>query len=124
MNSRASDKRPSPTDSVDEALLNHLALPLQLPQRQDLHLDAVEAALVDHLVAAAKHMRDLSGHPAQALWDSVSRSFRASRTFVSRGRLEKASLAEELRRVVDFDFLFLHVRSQNAAVFIQQSVDE
>ncbi len=115
-------RRIHPPLAVDEALLNHLTLPPRLPQRQDRDLDGITRALVEQLVTAAQLMRDLPSNDHQSLWDSASRSLTASRSLCApTGRLERSSLLAELRHVANADFLFLHIQSQNAVVFIQRS---
>ena len=109
--------------AVDEALLNHLVLPLQLPQAQDRDLDSIEGALFGRLTEAAKLMRDLPKNDASSLWDSISRSLVSSRSFSVGGRLERSSLLRELRHVAKADFIFLYIRSQNAGVYIRRSAE-
>jgi len=106
---------------VDEALLNHLELPAQLPQRQDEHLDAIEDALLGQAIAAARVMRDLPENPGYLLWDAVRRSLAACRSVIAAdGRLERSALLAELRHVAQGGFLFLHIKSQNAGILLQQ----
>ena len=108
----------------EEALLNHLSLPAKLPQRQEHNIDGIETALCELLVNAAKTERDLPEQPKPSLWDSITRSLIASRKFVADGgRLERTSLMSELRHVAESEsgFLFLHIRTHNAALLVQRS---
>jgi hypothetical protein len=104
--------------AIGEALVNHLALPPQLPQCQDREIEKVEAALTDRLINAAKLMRDLPGNPRSLVWDSVYRSLEAGKSAVVNHRLEKFSLVRALQNLANTEYLVVYIRNQNAAVLI------
>ncbi|KAL8391947.1 hypothetical protein RB595_002236 [Gaeumannomyces hyphopodioides] len=111
-------KRRPPHLTVQDALVNHLAVPVRLPQQQDINIANVEAALLERVILAAKTMRQSSHH---LLWESVGRSLKASANVAPCGRLDRSVLVNELRHVTSIaslDFLIIYVRGQNAAVFI------
>ncbi|KAL8419176.1 hypothetical protein RB594_002398 [Gaeumannomyces avenae] len=110
--------RRQPHLMVQDALVNHLAMPVRLPQQQDANIANVEAALLERVILAAKTMRQGSHH---LLWESIGRSLKASANVASCGRLDRSALINELRHVTSVassDFLIIYVRGQNAAIFI------
>lgn len=120
MDGRNQDGHPEAT-SMDEILFNHIALPPRLPQREDRDIVSVDAALVTRVTEAAKLIRDLPANPCADTWDSLCRSVAACKTFSTIGRLERSVLKTELKHVAKTGFLLLHLRCQNAAIFIQRS---
>ncbi len=107
--------------SIDEALLNHLALPVRLPQVQDRSIENLEAALTDRIVFAAKQMRDLPDNPSSRTWESIRESLETGKSLAVSHRFNKFSLLAALRQFTRNNFLVLHLRNQNAAVFIYPS---
>lgn len=110
-----------PERSVEESLINHLSLPPQLPQHQDLGLERIETALLSRCEDSAMCLRDLPGTTSENVWQSVCRSLAAWRSITASGRLDKAVLEIELRRLDHRDFLTLYIREQNAAICIYRS---
>lgn len=108
--------------SVEESLVNHLSLPSQLPQREDTGVDKIEAALLSRLEDSALSMSDTPTPDDQNVWLSVCRSLAAWRRVTACGRLDKTVLEEQLRQLSPNDFLTLHIRKQNAAIFLYRSV--
>jgi hypothetical protein len=50
----------TPEKDLCEALYNHLVLPPKLPHREDGNLAALEAALLDRIIASAHELRDVA----------------------------------------------------------------
>lgn len=107
--------------SVDEALYNHLVLPHQLPHRQDPNTTEIEGALLERAILSAQCMRDLPGNEHYSKWDAVTRSLQAVKTITPGGNVDRWMLAQELESLGQDDFLFVHVQSQNCALFVYRS---
>jgi hypothetical protein len=110
-----------PDLSLTEALYNHLVLPPQLPHRQDPNILEVEDDLLDRVLASAQCMRDLPGNELYSTWDAITRSIQAAKTISSNGNIDRLMLARELESLEEKDFLVVHVRRQNCAMFIYRS---
>ncbi|KAI5460281.1 hypothetical protein BGZ63DRAFT_454593 [Mariannaea sp. PMI_226] len=108
---------------VNEALFNHLALPPVLPHRQDPNIREIEDALSERALAAAQFMRDLPSNELYLTWDAVARSLQASKKVHGNGNIDRSMLARELNALHENDFLILHVRAQNCALFLYRSKD-
>jgi hypothetical protein len=100
---------------MDAAIFAHLALPAQLPQSEDGNLDAIEACLVDHLLATARTMRDLPSHEALG-----PRCLIVSKAVNSGGIVNKSKFLAELGHLGVGNALVLYIRSQNAALLIHR----
>lgn len=107
--------------SVDEALYNHLVLPSQLPHREDDNTPEIENELVQRLVDSARHMRDLPKNELRATWDTIYRCLQVTKNVNAGGRLDRSVLVRELRLLGRKEFLVVHVRAQNCALFIRRS---
>ncbi|KAH8896015.1 hypothetical protein GQ53DRAFT_854400 [Thozetella sp. PMI_491] len=107
----------------DEALINHLALPPQLPQREDGEISGLESRIISRLIRASKSMRDLRDNSRTETWDAVRRSLEASKRITVIERLERASLVSEFQNLSPDTFLPVYIRAQNAALLIYQSSD-
>ncbi|KAF9773488.1 hypothetical protein IL306_008696, partial [Fusarium sp. DS 682] len=106
-----------------DALYNHLALPPQLPHRQDSNLNEIENALTDRLIVSVKHLRDLPDNDLSYAWKSVERGLQATKTIHSGGHVDRTALIRELNDLGDSEFLVIYVRSQNCALYIRRSQD-
>jgi len=113
--------RLQPEISLEESLINHLSLPPQLPSRQDRGVEKIEALLLSRCEDVAMLMRDLQGNPSGDAWQSVCRSLAAWRSMTAYGRLDKAVLESELRRLDHGDFVALYIREQNAGICVHRS---
>ncbi|KPM37446.1 hypothetical protein AK830_g9109 [Neonectria ditissima] len=109
--------------SVNDALYNHLVLPPRLPHRQDPNIVDVENELVERVLRAARHMRNLPKNELGHIWDAVGRSIQATKAINFRGRIDCSILAKELNALSESDFIIVHVQYQNCALFIRRSHD-
>jgi len=107
--------------AIVEVLFNHLALPPNLPQRQDANLAQIEASLVDYLLIASRVLRDLPNHDCYGTWESIRQCLTACKTLNVHGRIDRTILLRELRYLKLGDFLILHIASQNAGLLIYRS---
>lgn len=108
--------------SLDEALYNHLALPPWLPHRQDPNLNEIEYALTDRLLASVKHLQTLPNNEHSAsVWDAIRRGVTATKGIHLGEHIDRTALARELNNLGESDFLIVHARSQNCALYISRS---
>lgn len=103
------------------SLFNHIALPARLPQQQEHNIDEIEIALADHLISAAKDMRDSqAGGQFYRIWDSLRISLESFKSLNIGGRLERSQLKSRLNQMKPSDLIILHIPTQNAGIFIHR----
>ncbi|KAK4227346.1 hypothetical protein QBC38DRAFT_417082 [Podospora fimiseda] len=125
---------------VDKSLFYHLALPPQLPQREDPdpRVINIEEILVARLVAAVRAVEAAPRHNhiqgvtcdatnPQSLnlvtaWESIRKCLTVSRMVNSGGRVNKTRLLPEIRGVTQTpnNVLILYIRAQNAGLIIHR----
>ncbi|KXX81310.1 hypothetical protein MMYC01_201930 [Madurella mycetomatis] len=111
---------------MNESVFHHLALPQRLPHSEEANLDEIEAALIDQLITATRLMHDSQrGGPtlqskASDAWESIRRCLVVSKAVNRGGKVNREKLLWELRSMAPSDALLLHVRSQNAALFMHR----
>lgn len=107
-----------------ESLFNHLAFPIQLPQREDVIIPQMEAALVDRLIDASRRMRDhLQDESSRTVWQSICHTLEtATKVNNPAGRLDRSRLHSQLRQfaTTEGEFIILHVAAQNAAILMHK----
>lgn len=106
--------------STLELLFNHVALPPRLPGRHDHKIEVIEFALTVRLLNASQELRDLTYSRFGDQWDSIRRSLQICKAANAGGKLNKASLVTEFRRLERKDLLILHVAEQNAGLLIRR----
>ncbi|KAK7928695.1 hypothetical protein PG985_005693 [Apiospora marii] len=106
------------------SLFNHVAFPIQLPQREDTNIPQLEAALVDRLIISTRQMQIAEQNEfIRAIWHNIRRTLQtATKVTNPAGRLERSRLQSQLRQFAtdDGEFLILHVAAQNAAILIRK----
>lgn len=107
--------------AVDEALYNHLALPLRLPGREDSDLGAIQDALLDRLIASAEALADCAKGDVARVLGVTAKSLKNSKATFVDGRLDHLALATQLEALQDGHFLAIHVQCQNAALFVHRT---
>ena len=112
--------KPDPHTTLIDSLLNHLALPPQLPQRQDYDIPELEKELIERLVVSSHHLRDLPDNKFYKTWDSVYRSLEATKRVNADGRVDRVALARELRMLNCDKFVVIYIRAQNCALFVRR----
>ncbi|KAK3984329.1 hypothetical protein QBC44DRAFT_388524 [Cladorrhinum sp. PSN332] len=111
---------------MEKTLFHHLALPPQLPHREDPNVNDIEENLVVQLVSASRLMQGVSSngepHPAAFVmaWESLRKCLTISRSFNSGGRVNKTRLLAEMRWINANDVMILHIRAQNAGLIIHR----
>lgn len=104
-----------------ESVFNHLVLPPKLPGHQDINIESIEQSILAHLIRACDSLGKLTGQKFAGTWASVSHSLRICLN-TNTGRLEKASMLHEFRKLQRNDLLTLHIIEQNAALLIRRHI--
>ena len=102
---------------------NHIALPSWLPQKQELHIAALEQALVNRLLGAVRVIRDAQAGVCYRVWDSLRISLESYKALHVNGHLERSHLMSRLRQLQTADLIILHVANQNAGIFIHKPTE-
>lgn len=106
--------------STLELLFNHVALPPRLPGKHDHKIEDIEYAMTVRLLNASRELRDLMYKEFGDQWDTICRSLQICKTVNAGGKLNKASLVVEFRRLEPKDLLILHVTEQNAGLIVRR----
>jgi hypothetical protein len=101
------------------SLVNHVALPPQLPGKADSNVDQIQHALTSRLLDASRTLRDQTKGEFSSQWESIRNILHVCRTVNAGGKLNKASLLAEFGRLERKDFLILHVAEQNAGLLVR-----
>jgi hypothetical protein len=103
-----------------ESLVNHVALPPQLPGKQEHETEQIECALTGCVLDAARTLRDLTKGELSNQWDRIRDTLQICKTVNAGGKLNKTSLLTEFRRLEHKGLLILHVAEQNAGLLIRR----
>lgn len=101
-----------------EQLYNHIALPRDVPGREDGNLPTLEAAVLTRLIDATRilssHVTPSHQQQMYALGDSLNtcQSLHVNRT------ITKSALLQELRSLQTGRMLILHISTQNCGLLI------
>ncbi|KAH8810980.1 hypothetical protein F5884DRAFT_897492 [Xylogone sp. PMI_703] len=115
----SSDSSPSLT----KILFNHVALPPQLPGKQDDSVSQVECGLINLLHSASRTLRDFTSNDLYNQFDAVCYALRICKALNAGRKLESAALAAEFRKLGRKEFLILHIAEQNAGLLIRRHQD-
>ena len=105
-----------------ESVFNHLVLPPKLPGRQDVDTEDIQHNLLSRLIRACDTLKRFTGRESRETWASVHHSLLICLK-TNRGRLEKASMLEELPKLPRNGIIILHVVEQNAALLIRHRAE-
>ena len=108
--------------SLLESLVNHVALPPQLPGKRENQIDQIEHALAIRLLDASRVIRDLSKVEFSQQWDDIRRILQTCKSINVGGKLDKNSLSAEFHQLEQNQFLILHITEQNAGLLIQRQL--
>lgn len=111
---------PASFPSTLELLFNHVTLPPQLPGKCDHKIEEIEAALILRLLNASRELRDLVHNDFGFQWDSIRQSLQICKAVNAGGKINKACLVTEFRRLKHNDVLILHIAEQNAGLLIRR----
>jgi hypothetical protein len=106
-----------------DSLVNHVALPPQLPGKADSNIDQIQHALTNRLLDASRTLRDQAKGESSSQWERIRNILQVCRTANAGGKLNKASLLAEFARLERKDFLILHVAEQNAGLLIRRNYE-
>ncbi|KAA6412393.1 MAG: hypothetical protein FRX48_03383 [Lasallia pustulata] len=105
-------------------IVNHVFLPLKLPQKNDSD-DAKGASLIEELRAALKSLQAHIPERERSEWipciEMVGNMLELRDQF---GGLVAEKMEAMLRKMIDGDILPLHFRSQNAGLIVRKSSDQ
>jgi len=111
---------------MDAAIFHHLALPPQLPQKEDENLPDIEDGLAQRLITSARKMLTAPrGNPeyqmgAVKAWGSIQLCLTNSQVINKNVALNKQSTREALANLDSHGALAIYVKSQNAALLIHR----
>lgn len=106
--------------SMLESLVNHVALPPQLPGKQENSIEHIERALTDRLADASCIIRNLTNHECFETWDRMRSLLQTCKTLNAGRKLNKKLLIQEFQRLDHKGQLVLHVTEQNAGLLIRR----
>ncbi|KAF2135526.1 uncharacterized protein K452DRAFT_303485 [Aplosporella prunicola CBS 121167] len=111
-----------PPGALLQAVINHVALPAQLPTHEDTDPGLVDHALIDRLITAALTLRNLSNGDSIQTWEDARFALATAKALNVNRKLEKSILLDEFR-LLRKNILILHVTQQNAGLLIRRSGD-
>ncbi|KAI9765237.1 MAG: hypothetical protein M1840_007729 [Geoglossum simile] len=105
-----------------ELVFNHVALPPQLPAKQDGRNDQirVERALTDRLLDASRTLRDNTRDEFGSHWERIRHLLQTCKTVNAGAKLDRPTLLSNLRTLERNDLVILHVAEQNAGLLIRR----
>lgn len=117
---RHSPVMPASSTRILHALFAHLTFPSKLPSKADVDDAAVASHVLKLARGAAEAIRDCPEQPDRDLWNRIARALISCQALHSSGWLSKDSLFDAFQNLDPGNFLLLHVKSQNAALFIHR----
>ena len=99
-------------------LYQHVALPRDVPGKEDRNLFAIGDELLARLIYAVKTLRDEAPVDHTSLLDAIRLTLETSKALNVEGKVDKSLLAKEIEGLGDNHALCLHVAEQNAALLI------
>jgi hypothetical protein len=99
-------------------LFYHVALPRNVPGREDRDLYAIDGAILDHLITATKTVIPHLPLGDQAAVDSLRVSLATCKALNVSGKIDKHTLATELKDLQGSHMLVLYATEQNAALIV------
>ena len=105
-------------------LLNHIALPPRLPQKNDPRLDKLEEALTESLLEWATVFRTKVGLHLTKPWDLLITTLFHCHVLHNGGKLNSSSLETALSQLALGQCLIIYVAQQNAGLLIHRCDSE
>lgn len=109
--------------SLLKSLVNHVALPPQLPGKLENKIEQVEHGLTGCVLDATRTLRDLTNGELSREWDCIRNTLHKCKAVNAGGKLNKTSLLTEFRRLEHKAPLILHVAEQNAGLLIRRGYE-
>ncbi|KAL1610088.1 hypothetical protein SLS60_001753 [Paraconiothyrium brasiliense] len=103
-------------------LYNHVALPRDVPGKEDSNLVAIEAALLDRILRAVEEIAPLVPQDHTQFIDAIKGTLTSSRAINVGGTLDKDILVKEIDQLSDQRALLLYVKEQNAALLVYKDI--
>jgi hypothetical protein len=110
-------------NSLLESLVNHVALPPQLPGKLENRTEQIEHALTGYVLDATRTLRDLTNGELSHKWDYTRNVLQTCKAVNAGGKLNKTSLLTEFRKLGHKGLLILHVAEQNAGLLIRRQYE-
>ncbi|XPS95694.1 hypothetical protein M3J09_004979 [Ascochyta lentis] len=107
-----------------EQLYNHIALPRDVPGREDRNLRRIESALLTRLIDAAHILSSHVPPGDQQHVRALSNSLTACQSLNIDGTITKPALLRELRNLCPERMLILHVSAQNCGLLVYNHYTE
>jgi hypothetical protein len=101
------------------SVFNHLVLPPQLPDKQDVNIENIGDAIIVRLIQATSTMSRLASQEQTSPWYAIRQYLRRCQSLHAHGRLEKLSLISKFRNFDQEQPLLLHIAEQNAALIVR-----
>lgn len=101
-------------------LYNHLVLPPKLPYYQDSSIEKVESLLFETLLESITSLEKSVSFVEKFNYSDFITSIKASQFLKVKNRIDKAAVSEAVLNLGGSQFLFLHVASQNAGIFMHR----
>lgn len=119
----AASSRPLPRHvPFNEQLFNHIALPRDVPGREDRNLLSIESALLTRLTDATRLLSSLVTLSDQQRIHKLVGSLAACQSLHIDGAITKPALLRELRALQPGKVIILHVTAQNCGLLVYQDV--
>lgn len=103
-----------------ESLIHHIALPPQVPAKQESRIDRVELGLTNCLLQATRTLCGITDGVQHRRWDTTRRTLQTCKELNVGGKLSKTSLLYEFGRLHHNEILILHVTQQNAGLLVRR----
>lgn len=115
-------RAPAPSGHVpfNEQLYNHIALPRDVPGREDRNLSSIEGALLTRLLAASQFLSSRVALADQQQIRALCESLNTCRSLHVDRSITKPALLREMRNLQPKRMLILHVSNQNSGLLIYQ----
>lgn len=115
--------RPPPSNlTFNEQLYNHIALPRDVPGREDRNLSSIEGVLLARLTDATRFLSQRVAHADRQHLQALVDSLNACRAVHVDRAITKTALLQELRELKPGRILILHVSAQNCGLLIYKDI--
>ena len=115
-------RAPAPSGHVpfNEQLYNHIALPRDVPGREERNLSSIEGALLTRLLAASQYLSSRVALADQQQIRALCESLNTCRSLHVDRSITKPALLREFRNLQPGRMLILHVSAQNCGLLAYQ----
>ena len=99
-------------------LCQHVALPRDVPGKEDRNTSAIDTALISRIIESVKTVSELVPREHFGFVDAVRSTLVTSKKINADGMVNKDILAKEIDQLVGHQALILYVTEQNAALLV------